>query len=108
MKSKKQFLNKECTYDDYISQFVDEGVKRRVLQLFKIEELMNSTDQHFNDLPLTRWDRLTGYGMKGIKQRADIYQKIRDAGDSPTYSIYTAIYKMAARQLVSEHKSQLK
>lgn len=56
--SRQQMLNNECTHRQYYAQFVNEGTKHTVLTYIGKEAIMNSTDEHLNDIPLSKWDNL--------------------------------------------------
>lgn len=44
----------------YYAQFVTDAVKRLVVLHIGAERIANSTDPHFNDIPLAHWDALNG------------------------------------------------
>lgn len=104
----KDYDEGKCTRREFIGQFVTPRIKRQVINMFGIERLVNAPDQkNFNSIPLKEWDRLTGYGNPNFRASAYTHDKIREAGESPTYSLYTCIYKEAARQIVAEAKSSI-
>lgn len=77
----------------YYSQFVSEYTKSLVLShVATKKELMASTEQAFNDIPLARWDR----AYVGPKD------KMRELGDFPSLAGSVCILKEAARQIVEE------
>ena len=94
MKTRKQYLNKDCTHAEYYAQFITEGVKRSVLQCFNLKELKASIDPSMNDLRLCRWDAVLTPFPKSV---AD---KLREAGDFPTLAGGVCIAKQAARETV--------
>lgn len=96
MKSRKEYLAKQCTHAEYYGQFVDSGIKARVTNSIGMDRLLKSTDKHLNDIPLKEWDRLIPIFP------AHIGQAMRDAGDYPTLAGAVCIAKEAARQLISE------
>lgn len=52
--TRKQYMEGEVNHDDYYGQFVTDGV----IRLLDQDRVKNSTDPHFNDIPLLHWDRL--------------------------------------------------
>ncbi len=84
---------------EYYGQFVDEEIKRRVLLFIGREAIIASTDPHFNDIPLRKWDNLAGFysawseGWKAEKGE----DGRRRVGVSLANCV--CIYKEAARQI---------
>ena len=81
----------------YFGQFVTSGTKYRVLSIIGLDRLLSSTNEHFNDIPLTLWDQLTPRlpGSGGFEKAGDYY--------TPANGICLA--KEAARQIVEAHKT---
>jgi hypothetical protein len=76
----------------YYGQFVTENTRRFVVDEIGSQRLADSTDPHFNDIPLPRWDRLA---------RAMPYNHsvlVAAQGHGPTLSDLVCIAKEAARQ----------
>lgn len=59
MKTRKQYVNNECTHDEYYAQFGKHLVEL-VSNTIGKERIENSNDPHFNDISLNRWDNLAG------------------------------------------------
>lgn len=95
VKTRKQYLNHECSFSEYYSQFVDNKVHQRVLQSIGKERLSNSTDEHLNDIPLAVWDTVLSPFPKYIGD------KMRECGDFPTMAGAVCIAKTAARELIT-------
>lgn len=76
----------------YFGQFVTNGTKARVLQFIGLDRLMQSTDPHLNDIPLTLWDQLTP-ALPGSASFAK-------AGDYYTLANGVCLAKEAARQII--------
>jgi hypothetical protein len=90
----------------YYAQFVTTGVKNVILRSIDKTELLDSADEHFNDIALERWDALS----PAIARTCD-RNKLREAEewtkpDSYPWSLCTAvcIAKEAARQIVEASK----
>lgn len=90
--TRKQYMNGECTFREYYSQFVNEAVKSQVLLTIGKEALLKSKDGHLNDIPLKKWDRI----------RPHTLNRLHEAGDSPTLAGAVCIVKEAARQIIEE------
>jgi len=57
--------------------------------------IINSTDEHFNDIPLKRWDSLSFHESAN----KDHTTGLKKAGDYMTLAGSVCIYKEAARQI---------
>lgn len=58
MITRQDYINKKATHEDYYSQFVDDSVLDTVKSFIGESVIKNSTDKHFNDIPLKEWDSL--------------------------------------------------
>jgi hypothetical protein len=58
MKTRKQYMNKEVSHQDYYAQFVTETILDTVRSRIGTKRILKSTDPHFNDIPLQLWDNL--------------------------------------------------
>ena len=58
MYTRKQYMSKECSHNEYYGQFVDTSLRDTVKQFIGIERIMKSKDESFNDIELKRWDAL--------------------------------------------------
>ncbi len=58
MKTRKQYMAKEVTHDEYYSQFVNDSVLSYVRDAIGKARILKSKDPHFNDIALSKWDRL--------------------------------------------------
>jgi hypothetical protein len=94
MYSRKQYLNGDCSYRGYYSQFVDDNVKQMVKDRVGIERLKKSTDKNFNDLKLVIWDNV------GLPW--NISNQLKERGDFMTAADRVCIVKEAARQLLED------
>lgn len=58
--NRQEYLASKDTnaHREYYAQFVDEYVMRFVDRSIGHNAIMNSTDPHFNDILLVKWDRL--------------------------------------------------
>lgn len=89
--TRQDYMNKLCTHEEYYAQFVNEGTKSLVLRCIGRERIVNSKDEHFNDIPLKLWDNLV--------PKAPGSGKFKDAGDYYTLAGGVCMLKEAARQI---------
>ena len=103
MKTRKQYLNRECSHEEFYSQFVTESIKEAVGARVGIDRIKQSKDHHLNDIPLIVWDRLTF--IKGMIDR-DLWRRAREHANPKTYpwslSDQVCIAKQAAREIRKE------
>lgn len=93
MFTRTQYLDRECSLTAYYSQFVTDATKRVVKSYIGLRKLKNSTDEHFNDIPLQTWDSLPiAYNR----------QAMESCGDYLTLAGHVCIMKEAARQILEE------
>lgn len=95
MNTRKQYLNNECTHREYYGQFVTNMEKAQVKRVVGIDKLINSTDEHLNDIPLKTWDNMACH--------VGIGDELKECGDYFTLSCIVCVNKEAARQLIEEH-----
>lgn len=84
----------------YYAQFVTPAVLFHVASFIGKDRIFNSTDEHFNDIPLHEWDRLEPF----VKQACNT-RKIQEANNYPkgkfpwSLSDAVCIAKQAARMI---------
>ena len=54
----KQYMNKECSHQEYFEQFVNDNTINVVLHSIGKQRILDSTDFYLNDIPLKEWDNL--------------------------------------------------
>ena len=103
-------MNNEITHDEYYSQFVNDGVKQKVVRCIGLNALLRSKDEHLNDIPLNKWDCMGGFAFSGSRMtmkptniRPISYGDIKEAGEDVSASTLVCIYKNAAKQIINEH-----
>jgi hypothetical protein len=94
--TRKEYMSKVCTHKQYYAQFVTENMKNDVIRAIGKDALMNSTDEHLNDIPLKKWDRLASGVVPFYVNSA-----MRELGDYPTLGGLVCIAKEAARQVIA-------
>lgn len=91
MFTRKQYLNGECTHEQYYEQFVTDQIKDLVLRVFGRAELTEAyqKDPNLNNIPLYHWDNLARHVNCG--------KAMKPCGDYPTLAGQVCILKTAAR-----------
>lgn len=93
--TRQQYMNKECTHQEYYSQFVNDRVLN-VVSRFRKKKLIEGKDQHFNNIPLQYWDKVL------VPVPFEIANNMKALGDYPTPAGVVCILKEAARQIVEK------
>jgi hypothetical protein len=62
--SRQDYLNNICSHREYYAQFVTEPIKAIVNHNLG-NEIIASNDEHFNDIPLCKWDNLSSHVSTG-------------------------------------------
>ena len=70
MINRADFMADKVTFDQYYNQFVDQKVITLVVDMIGADKILNSTDKHFNDIPLADWDAV-GACLPNIKWPKD-------------------------------------
>ena len=96
MFSHQQYMNRECTHDQYYAQFVTTMIKAIVHDSIGMKAIVASTDKHLNDIPLRLWDNLHPMVMESSKKLR------KEAGEGNSLSSGVCIAKAAARALKEE------
>ena len=86
--------NSEKLHHDYYTQFATDDLKRAVVQHIGLDMIQASTDVHFNDIPLPRWD-----AMYPIFEMSANKDAMKAAGESMTLSTSVCVLKAIAREL---------
>lgn len=99
MFTRADYIAGKCTHRQYYAQFVSDATKETVIRTFTIARLSASKDEHFNDIPLHKWDMapLIGNGISA---------KLKAGGDWLSMATKVCILKEAARQIVEDHQSK--
>lgn len=93
LKTRKQYIKGEISHEDYYAQFVD----HTVFDLIDNSSInpISSEDDHFNDIPLARWDGLAKFLSQSVKR------KLAKANETGGYSLSdkVCVLKNCARQI---------
>lgn len=101
MFTRKQLMNRECSHQEYYSQFVTPWIKQLVVKSIGIERLLKSTDPYLNDIPLREWDSLS-FGFMISKEQ------LKKCGDFETLASKVCILKQAANMIINENRIESK
>ena len=93
MKTRQQYLNQEISHHEYYSQYVTAGVISRVKSFIGEKRIKESTNPHFNDIPLWEWDRI------GLPVGYRIIERAKENGDFNSLSFQVCVNKAAARMI---------
>ncbi len=99
MSIRKEYMAKKVTHREYYGQFANGYVKELVLRRFKLKRLLQSKDEHLNDIPLREWDNLAICIPDSVKSA------ICKANESGVYSLSDGVctVKEAAKQVIEEN-----
>jgi hypothetical protein len=119
--TRKEYMNREVSHDDYMAQFVNDEVINYVLRGIGREAILRSTDEFFNDIPLAKWDALCGVRFFGSQVQGTLsFPNSRLVGlanlttyaEGKSYSLYlspsdgVSLLKAAARKIKHDSDSQ--
>lgn len=99
--TRAQYLNQECTHEQYYNQFVTPAIKSLVKNSLGLDKLKEAYEagESLNTIPLTKWDSMSQFIGK------DPYflnVPMKEVGDFLTLAGIVCIAKAAARQLINE------
>ena len=93
--TRKDYLNGKYNHRQYYGQFVNDNVKLMVIDKIGIKRILNSKDEHFNDIPITIWDNIgLPYGIGEL---------LKSAQDFYTLAGQVCILKESARQIKEKY-----
>lgn len=81
-------------HDTYFRQFVTDSVKQRVARVIGVDRIKDSTDKHFNDIPLRLWVSMFPLGSQELRKQL---------GECNSFSTTVCIAKAAARMIKEEN-----
>lgn len=90
-------LDGKVSHREYYAQFVNEYVRARAVSSIGMRSLLDSTDKHFNDIPLHRWDSIDASYL-------GLTEAFKAAGDYVTKAGLVCVFKEAAKQIVEKVK----
>ncbi len=104
--TRKQYMDKKVTHQEFYSQFVTEATKRFILRdltVEQIKEALASGDEHLNEIkiPYNNMGRSTS-GRWWWDDAPINTTLVKEAGDNLSQSTHTCVAKVAARMLVDQ------
>lgn len=60
----KEYRDGKCDLDTFCRQFYREDLKNYVKGFIGLDNILNSKDRYFNDIPLTKWDNLVDINLE--------------------------------------------
>ncbi len=99
--TRKEYMADKCTHSEYYAQFVTPSILESVWRSIGQEKIRASTDEHFNDIPLKKWDIVS----TNFSQAAA--PKFKEAGDFVTQAGLVCVAKQAAKMIKEENTYQV-
>ncbi|MCK9544956.1 MAG: hypothetical protein M0R03_23315 [Novosphingobium sp.] len=106
--------NGKITHEEYFKQFVSEETKEKLLQHISLKELLDSKDEHLNDISAKRLDGISGVifqsinGQEKLVAGPQVSRKLADklylTGEGISPAGLVCVYKATARELIKENK----
>ena len=93
--TRKQYMEGECTHDQYYDQFVTPELKNTVLRCIPEKQIVMSKHPHFSDIPLSAWDWIAR--IEPVPRLS-----LEAVGDSSSLGTQVCALKAAARQIREE------
>lgn len=82
--------NGPAAHRAYYGQFVNQNTINQVVRHIGAQRIKNSTNPHFNDIPLKEWDNLSNFLL--------LARSFKSVGDYATLAGLVCVAKEAARQ----------
>ena len=93
--TRKQYMEGECTIDQYYDQFVTTELKNILLRSIPEKQIVMSKHPHFSDIPLTVWDWIAR--IEPVPRLS-----LEAVGDFSSLGTQVCALKAAARQIREE------
>ena len=97
---RNQYHTDPSIHDEYFLQFANPIIRRILSNSITVEQLRESKDPHFNDIPLDRWDSIAKYITPYINN-----ERLKEAREFNSLSTRDCILKALAKDLVASSKS---
>lgn len=104
MYTRSQYLNGEVSHSEYFRQFVTSNVLAVVRNRIGEADIKASKDEHFNDIPLQRWDAIIGFNGARPMSSLGLSSLFNEAGEWATAAVLVCVMKQAAEMIRSEGK----
>jgi hypothetical protein len=100
MIKRSEYMNGRVNHQTYYGQFVTPQVTNLVKTYIGEDKIKNSTDPHFNDISLSKWDRLSQGIIHLVGPRiAEANRPSPDAKTGISLSDTVCVAKEAARRI---------
>ena len=103
MITRRQYMDREFTFQEYYGQFSSVHVVAAVVAHIGPERLLKSTDEHLNDIPLSLWDRAPWFGMANKVAEANQSTQAKGSALAVSLSDKGCALKAAARKWIEEN-----
>ena len=105
-------MDGEISFAGYYSQFLDDKTEAEMFSQISLEELKKSKDEHLNDIPMRKWDAISGIVFRGSEMiqgpriRKEFADRIQLAQEGISAATLVCIYKQQARKTLNDRKTQ--
>jgi hypothetical protein len=98
MFTRQQYLNGECSHQEYYVQYVNRQVWHLIANAFPVDKLRaaHAVDKNFHTIELSYWDQLACF----IQPNLDLLNKL---GESDTLSWRVCVLKHCAKEFLNAH-----
>lgn len=103
--NRKDYMEGKVSHDEYYAQFVTKSTCWLICNGIGKQAIINSTDPHFNDIPLAQWDRLANLIMDGLAALAKSNASTHGGKPSLSLSDKVCLLKAAARHICNNPES---
>jgi hypothetical protein len=110
MITRQAYLDGFCSHREYYAQFVNDYIIAYVARQIGGQRLIESTNEHFNDIPLEEWDSLVLVDMIHSEKYLESFESlwVDDSTNPrkfglPPFIFFVCVAKEAARQYVEQH-----
>ena len=88
--SRSEYLDGQVDHQKYYGQMVTQSIIQSVVSSIGVDKILDSKDEHFNDIPLSKWDKAT--------RTFDVNRW--PEGDSPSQAGLVCVAKAGAREFL--------
>lgn len=91
MFTRKQYMNKECTFEQYYTEISENLYHFSDNFLSKVKSAIANGDEHLNTIPLSTWSNMA------VPINPVVCKRLKDRGDTPTLAGAVCAIKQAAK-----------
>jgi hypothetical protein len=96
--NRADYMAGKVSHNEYYAQFVGRDTLYFVKSVITVAAIVNSKDEHFNDIPLAKWDRMANTLSYGLSDLAASNASM-GGGSGITHSDKVCLLKAAARMI---------